>query len=163
MHHLYWNSHSLIFIHRHLHIKNVTCLMYSDRQRRPPQLSAISRCTSAMPDPPRKFDVTIPKPALEIQHIQRPSASGSSHPCSQPPAVRCALFSASSSSRIEVSRNRSLPRSPRRLPIPPTYASPPASSLSMPSSSSSNLLPSSSTLSLPTLKHPPHSRSVFVF
>jgi hypothetical protein len=168
MHHLYWNSHSLLFVHRRLHIKTfiVSCALAEKDTL--PNFPAISQCTSAMQDPPRKFDVTISKPTLETQYFQRHSTSvtttsmDSGYSCSQSPAVHSASFSASSPSHFELSQNGSEPRSPRRLPVPPTYASPPASSLSMSYSSSSSHLSSSSTLSLPTPKHPPHSWSVFV-
>jgi len=100
-------------IRRLLHIKTITssCSRCCDAKDRHPNHPLVLRCISGMPDPPRKSTVTVPisEYALDcqLQRGARPSVSAGS------------------------SQVRSLPRSPRRLPTPPFYAS--SSSLSSPS------------------------------
>src|SRR6266851_1390047 len=135
------------------------CSTCCDAKNNRPTFPSIFRCILAMPDPHRKFAITISESVLEGQHGRLHDAGPSIPVCSsysrsQPPTVYgCA--SRSASSRVESSQTRSLPRSPRRLPIPPIDSSLSPSSSSTPSSSSSSL-------SLPIPKHPPHSWSVFV-
>ncbi|KAI9456455.1 hypothetical protein F5148DRAFT_1224210 [Russula earlei] len=129
-----------------------------------------TRCPSisTMPELSSALTFTTSKSAHEgeLCDASRSSSSiASISSCSQFPAVLYCASCSAPFTPFELLHTRSLTRSPRRLPIPPSYTAPPPS----PSHSNSNspsstplLLPSghpssppSSILSLPSTQHPP--------